>query len=465
MLRKKKSTYRFFLYLTLVGGIALILFQSLIPDKDFCYACCFVIYYTTGLFTIWHAANKTVNPFLLFYLTFGLFIGGRFFAVFFGYDEESIWQPTFFYDYRVPLNRKIETLRYVYGFMASSILGYAWAKRKEAAPTAKWDIPLSERTQSNLNLFIKWCFPIFLTITIFISGKDLTRVLQGGYLALYMERQTDTYSVGANLLLALNSIFFGLAMGYGDKRTQKLYLFLFVIRALVEVAIGTRRSFGALILILLWIWAQRRNVPIWKIGVLLIGGAGLLILVATFSIRALAPGSTMINYDQIAYSFIYSQGISLMVFDASRLIADYPVIGYFNNLIPGTNFIYSLFSGKTLYPQDIDFSNWMCYQLNPELFTSGAGLGWSILSDLYLYAGRMLLPFCILSSFWGIFLGKLENLSEHSRILKSWLFMVIVAIVIIPRSSLGSIFPQLYYLLFFTFITIFIVQQLQAVKK
>ena len=327
-------------------------------------------------------------------------------------------------------------MQYVYGFMLSSILGYAWSKRKQVVETTKWDIPLSAQTSDNLNRFIKWCFPIFLVITILISGKDLMRVIQGGYLALYMERQTDSYSAGTNLLLALNSIFFGLAMGYGDKRTQKSYLFLFAIRALVEVAIGSRRSFGALILVLLWIWAQRRNVPIWKVALLLIGGASLLIIIASFSIRALAPGATMINYDQIAYSFLYSQGISLMVFDTSRLITDYPTIGYFNNLIPGTNFLYSLFSGKTLYPQDIDFSNWMCYQLNPELFTSGAGLGWSLLSDLYLYSGGILPLFYLLSSFWGIFIGKLETLSKQSKILKSWLFMVIIAIVIIPRASL-----------------------------
>ena len=438
-------------------GIGLILFQDFIPVNESILAWEFNIFYLLGLFTIWISAKRRLTPYILFYLTCGLFIGGRFFAVGFGYDEESIFQPTFFYSYYVDNNRKIELMRYVIGFFLMNIIGFVISKSISINKLKHIDFPLKTITISHINTILRFLFPIFMLITVYYSGSDLIRVLKGGYLALYIGRQTDSYSAGASIFLALNNAFFGIAMGYGDKKVQKWYILLFVIRALVEIIIGSRRSFGAMLLVFLWMWSSQRKVSTKRLGLALLGCCAFLILVASFSIRALTPNSTMLNYDKLAYSFLYSQGITLMVFDSSRLIYDYPVIGYFNNLFPGTNAVYNLFSTKVLYPQDIDWSNWMCYQFNSKLFSDGAGLGWSIMSDLYMYANRTYLFFLILSAFWSFFVGIWERVSEFSRFLKSWLFMVIMSVVIIPRSSMGSIFPHVYYLLiFFTILILFI---------
>ena len=464
-----KYKYRFrlniFIFLTITSGIGLLIFQPIIPIKEIVLSWEFNIYYLLGLYTIWLVTKQKITPYILFYLTCGLFIGGRFFAVGLGYDDESIFQPTFFYYYPIDDIRKIEIMRYVIGFFLMINLGFVCSRNITSYKHISFDFALKQNTNNDINTILKLLYPFFLLITLYYSGTDLLRVLKGGYLALYMGRQSDEYSAGASILLALNSAFFGISMGYGNRQNQKKYILLFILRALIEVIIGSRRSFGAMLLVFLWMWSSHKKISLKKLLLTLGACGGLLILIASFSIRALAPDSTMLNYDKLAYSFLYSQGITLMVFDSSRLINDYPTIGYFNNLLPGTNFIYHLFSSRLLYPQDIDWSNWMCYNFNPKMFTSGAGLGWSIMSDVYLYSNRIFPIFLLLSSIWGFFLGIWERLSEYSKFLKAWLFMVIMAIVVVPRSSIGSIFPHVYYLFIIFIILLFVIQLIRFKLK
>ena len=115
-----ENKYRFrlniFIFLTLTSGFGLLIFQPIIPIKEIVLSWEFNIYYLLGLYTIWLVTKQNITPYILFYLTCGLFIGGRFFAVGLGYDDESIFQPTFFYYYQVDDIRKIEIMRYVIGF-------------------------------------------------------------------------------------------------------------------------------------------------------------------------------------------------------------------------------------------------------------------------------------------------------------------------------------------------------------
>lgn len=452
-----KLTFSISIFLSFTLGFIFLFFQNIIPVNEKVLSWEFIIYYILVLNTLWISAGKRLTPFILFYLTFGLFIGGRFFAVGFGYNE-SIFAPTFFWDYYVDDVRKIEIMRYVIGFILMSMIGYVLSKGIKLGKLKKLDFRISNFTIKELNNFLKLCFPLFLITTLYYSGTDLIRVIKGGYLALYLGRQTESYAVGASIILALNSAFFGIALGYGDQKNKNKYLFLFIIRAIIDVIIGSRRSFGAMLLVFLWLWSEKKKISFKKISFFILLSFSILLIVASFSLRAISPNSNMLDSNQLIYSFLYSQGITLMVFDSSRLITDYPVIGYFNSVFPGTNLLYSQLTFKTLFPKDIGWSNWMCYQFNPEYFESGAGLGWSLLSDIYLYSGRIFPFFLILSSTWALFIGVWERIAKYSRFMNAWMFMVIMPIVIIPRASLGSIIPQVYYLLLFFLILLFFVQ-------
>ena len=55
-------------------------------------------------------------------------------------------------------------------------------------------------------------------------------------------------------------------------------------------------------------------------------------------------------------------------------LENYPVAQYFQNFIPGSTFIYSLLFGPVTL-ENKTFVTYLSYNLNPELFSYGFGLG------------------------------------------------------------------------------------------
>lgn len=436
-------------------GLLILFFINIFPDDQYVQSLIFVAYYILAAYSLWVTAGKQLNLFFLFFLTFGLFIGGRFFATILTGTEYNLWDPTFYYDYHVPFSRKIEIFRYVIGFMCFSVLGYGISHTRNHGSI---DIQLKPTTILNIDHILRVIFPILAFLAIYDCIQAFLTALGGGYLASYIEAQNGDYK-GASLVSTLSYVLFGLALGYGTRATQKRYVILFVIESLFAVAIGGRGAFGATLLILIWLYSRKRKISLKKLLMFCVGSAIILMLVFSFSIRA-ADIENEVNIRDIGSMFLYTQGVSLMVFDASRLIDSYPAIPYFQSLIPGVSVLYSAVTGNMLPATDVAFPSYMCSQLNPQLWSDGYGLGWTLMSDLYLYSNRQFIGFLLLSLLWGFLIGKLDFHMLSSRFIRALGFTIAYPFLILPRGGLNSIMPLIWYFII-TFLIILLYSQIK----
>lgn len=408
--------------------------------NDFTTSIIILIQYILIFFSLWYIANCRLEPLILFYSTFGLFILGRFVACALGYNL-NLWEPTFYFDYFITTSRKIDIIRFVLSFIGALNIGYYISRRYclKSTPQVRINVQL-------LNNILNKVFWILIVSSIFSNIIIFFNVIQNGYLSLYVGNQTSEYT-GGNIIGSLSYILFGLAYGYGDKIAQKKYLILFCINALFAIIMGSRSAFGGLLLVLLWMYSQNHKISFIKILFLAISLLIVLLIIFSFSIRAVNAGNTNVTME-ILLAFVYDQGISLMVFDASTLVTEYPTIPYFQAFIPGTSFFYRMLSGATIYPWDISFPSYMCNFLNPTYFEKGWGLGWTAMSDFYIFSGRHISLFFILSAFFSYIIGRLELDSRKSRFIKSLIYTIIFPLLLYPRSGLNTIIPlSIYYLI------------------
>lgn len=439
----KRGTSLRLLIISLISCIFSLLLLYNNKVEDIVISIIFVINYILSISIVWTINNKKINLFVLFFLTFGLFIGGGFLACLLDHDLDP-FQPLNFYSYTVDYKSKIEIVTYVLLFMYMTTCGYFASYQYKREPKF---LPFQSASSIAINKFLRILqIPLALIVVVF-SVKFVWEGLQSGYLEHFVAGQSDEYSGSTldNLIKQWISIFLGLAIAFGEKRTKVAYLILFSVLSLANLYVGSRSNFGVLLLILLWLYSEHHKVSLKKLGLGLVLAMFLMIFLFSFSVREANISRAKIPiFDAIAF-FIQMQGSSLMVFDASKSIESYPLLPYFQSFIPGSSFFYSLISGESLNPWDVTFSKYMCYNLNPQLYFEGYGLGWSILSDLYLFSGRMLPFFVFLSFIWGYFVGKLEIWSSMARFYRFISVTLSTTLLLLPRGGFNSFFPLLIY--------------------
>ena len=396
----------------------------------------YVLVQCLGIILVWHISNKKLGIFIMFQLTFSLFIGGRFWAYLLNpHLDIDIFEPTFFFDYIVPPNRKIEIFSYVLLFIVFSILGYSLVRGRNRFKYIL-NLKVSEDSVRCISKVGNILFPVFAIYTLYSTFDTLMNAMAGGgYLLLY-STQADEYSAGGSFLPNLILFFFSFAFAYGDKQLQKRYLILYLFNSVLRLLIGTRSAIGAVFLFIIWLYSLKHKISLLKLFSCIILALVLLPFLFSFSVRASEDGSAF-SLDTLLTSvsmFLYTQGISLMVFDASRLIDEYPFIGYIQTFIPGSSWFWGLL-GNSLQPQDILFSYHMCYELNPALFVNGNGLGWSILSDAYVFSFGCIFVFVVLAFLIGHLFGLLEVLFEKYAFYKYIVFYIFMACMLIPRGG------------------------------
>ena len=444
-----------FIIEVMVGMIILVI----LPIHCFCdsiYAWVFVCFYLFSVYSIWIISDSKINPFILFFLTFGLFIGGRFFGKVLGYNAQ-IFELDFFITYTASPARKIELMILVIGFIWASVVGYICSCLYK--PKKVLDFPTTITTNAAIANIVDKSFYFLAIVVVYSCLKNLSKVLSEGYVALYLKEQTEAYSGGNGMWGVLMLIFFGLAYGYGTRGIQKKYLLLYVIQSIFSIIMGQRGGFGTTLLILLWIYSFKHEISLKKMMICCVVGVLLILFAFSFSIRAAAQlGNDSLSDWEMLLSFISGQGITLMIFDASRLIEEYPILPYFNSLIPGVSSIYATLTGETLHSYDVTFPAYMGYCFNTSLFYKGFGLGWSVLSDIYLYANRYSLIFIFLSFVFGFIFSRIELYAISSRFYKSLLFTLAFPLMMLPRSGLNTFCTLLVYFFVVVLGLIFFIQ-------
>lgn len=443
-----------FMLLTLLTSLIVCYVLNIFYVSDWGISLFFVLIYFLGMCSIWNIDNRNVSLFFIFYLSFGLFIGGSFFAVVLGYDGDP-FLPTFFYDYTVSYSRRIEIFEYVIIFIIFSVLGYFLGRYCRRLEKSKMfflssDLPI-------LQIILQYVFILVSIFVLYGLSKKFMSVLSDGYLALYITLQNESYA-GSNILNVLFPLAFAMAITYGNRILKIEYTILFALQALLNILMGTRSAFGALLLVLLWLYAREHKISLKKIGIWCLSSLGLLLLIYSFSIRAEQQGREDESVVEKILYFSFSQGGSLMTFDASRLVDNYPIIPYFQSFFPAASSIYSIVTGEELYHKDVGFSAHMNYELNHELYYAGCGLGWSLLSDLYLFARRTWIGYSLLSLICGWLLAVLERKAIQIKFYQYISVAISYSLVLLPRGGVSSIFPLIIYATLFWILISFFIQ-------
>lgn len=433
------------IYLIILYGIILFVINKIVLT-DWWLSFIFVFFSFMIIVNIWRKSTPKISLFLLFIITFQLFIGGRFFVCLFD-STFSPFTPTFFYDYNVSYKRKIEIIIYTITFLFFSSTGNIFFRNLKIRPL--FDFSISAEMNLKIQKLLDKLFLIFFVLTLYMAIQQLLNTIKNGYAftAIAIEKKTIELSLLDKFLPMMQSFFLALSIAYGRKKQIFKYLFLYMISSILILLGGSRASFGALILILIWVYSMYYKISFIKFSLGLSLSVFILLFLFSFSVRSAGMGSISIG-DSLE-TFLYTNGISLMVFDTSRLINDYPILPYFQMFIPGASFIYRLFANVNIYMQDITFEGHMCYSLNPELFSNGLGLGWTIMSDIYLISGKLIVLYALFSFLFGTIIGLLENWAAKCNFHKYVLVAIAPSLLMVARGPLSTIFPMFFYIFLF----------------
>lgn len=442
----------------LLLGIVAIIVVSLLPDANYAFSVTFCVYYIATLLSVWRSVGNKVTPFFLFLLTVGLFYGGTFIGkLMHGIDE--MFAIDFFVTYTCTHEEKKELTIFLISFITAISCGYLKNYADKSFLQCTASSKSSTKDYTKLTSLISGAFWILAPVLILDVLWNYISVSQNGYVSLYKDLQNGVYSSDlVGWAKTLFMIFLGLAFGFCSKKIQIHYLTVYVVRSLVIMAMGARGALGTMMLFLFWIYSLYRNISLKELFLYCLIAIAVLILGLSLSVRAqdndIAMGGGIWNK---LSSFISGQGISLMVFEVSRSIEDYPTLAYLQTLIPGVSTIYSLFSGVPVLSYENNMSNYMCHTLNSALYEEGFGMGWSLMSDLYLFGGRRYVVFVILSWLFGFGLSKIELKAFSNPWVKSLLITIVMPLLILPRSSLNSFSTVIIYTLFvYLFLHVFV---------
>lgn len=436
----RRKIRRSILYLGLIQVI-MILFNpilvNLIRDPNLGYATLFILNFLIGLLLIWKTTGSKINLLLLFFLTSGLFIGGRFFSILLG-TEAVIWEPTFFYHYAIDRQHTIEIMYYVLVYFNALAIGSVMYIIQPIIIKADH---ISPKTISFLNYILLIFFvPITIYILI-IKTKQFQIAASMGYAAIYLSTNQD--GDGSNFINTLFLCLFGLAVAYGNNKIRSLYMLIFVIISLIMMVIGARGMFGSVVLVLLWMYSEKHYLSLKKLSLFMLISSIFILSVGELSLRSNELTKNIGLFESIRL-FLYDQGVSLMVFDTSRLLEDYPWQPYFQNFIPGFVRVFEIIT-NTSAGNDSTFAAYMCSTLNPKLYNNGNGLGWTLMSDFYLYAQGNIIIFGLFTIFFSYSCSVIVNNIKNNRIIKTIAYTTATSLLILPRSGLNSFIPLIYY--------------------
>lgn len=401
----------------------------------------YVLLATCSTISCWFNSNRQLNLFLLYLLTFHLFIGGRFFVCLFDHDLTP-FEPTFFYNYKVSMARVVELMNYVYTFLYFVVSGHYLSRMYPLRESIRFNS--SYINQNSITSISQFFYPILVACLLYVGIDSAIYSLQHGYAVVDYSVTDVEYHVSIVEKFAPMLLVLLLAMTFAyAKNSNKKYLMLYAVYGVIILVSGSRAAFGAVLLLWVWIYSIENRVSLLRIGLLVFGG--LIILLIIFSLGARGHGLKDFTIFDAIKIFLYDNGGSLMVFDTSRLVDDYPILPYFQTFIPGASYLYSFISGVTLYPQDISFSGHLCNTINPTLFSKGAGLGWTTLSDIYVYSGGNIFLFCVLSFILGLIFANIEHWAQKDLFYKYLIIAVAPGVLTMPRGYLTAFFVQMIY--------------------
>ena len=403
---------------------------------------------TTGWFT-WYSQGKQMSIFLFFLLTYHLFIGGRFFSHFID-PELDIFETTYFYKYSVTYNDKIKVFSFALSFVLFAVIGHTFVylsrRNKSILP-----VPSIKMEEHDIDKLLDKAFPLFVLFIIPKRILSIINTISVGYGATALGAEVNVSFVDKFLdmffLIAL-----GLAIAYSDIKHIKKYFILYCISSVLTILSGSRAALGSFLLMSIWTYSRYYKLNVKKLITYVAVGAIIMMSLFSFSVRSYNAGLNQLSPLDACLFFLHSNGVTLMVHEASTRVSNYPILSYVQSFITGSNYIYSLVTGTKLAPEQASFSGHLCYELNPNLYYSGAGLGWSCISDLYLFSGGSLIIFCLWSFFIGYLISDIDKSSESKSFFVYMAAVLSPGIYMMSRGTINSLFAMFPYIYFIYYV-------------
>ena len=410
-------------------------------SSDFDMSLFYVLLAIGSMFSCWFNSNRKLNLFFLYLLTFHLFIGGRFFVCLFERDLTP-FEPTFFYNYNVSTTRGVELMNFVYTFLYFIVFGHYLFR----IHPFKEPLNLNSKfiNQMSITGISSLCYPFLAVCLLYMGVESAIYSLQNGYAVVEYSVTDAEYGVSIVHKFAPMFLILLLAMTFAyAKNYNKKFLMLYAVYGITVLVSGSRAAFGSILLLWVWIYSMEYKISLLRIGLYIF--CGLTVLLVIFSLSARGHGLEGFTLFDAIKIFLYDNGVSLMVFATSRLVDDYPILPYLQTFIPGVSYLYSFIFGVTLYPQDISFSGHLCNTINSTLFSDGAGLGWTTLSDVYVYSQGNIILFSIFSFVLGLIFANIECWAHKSSFYKYLVIAIAPGVLTMARGYLTAFFVQMIY--------------------
>ncbi len=395
---------------------------------------------------IWilHITWKTerMTPYFFFLATFTiLFIGGRFWTELLIPNTYSMRRGNFFDETLINRALWCRSLTYILVFLYYSTLTYInYPREYKNKPILCYE----RKKHLSIDWILIGVLCIIAPFVLYDVGCKLLMVFtsEDGYLSLY-KAQTQHITPGSGIVSSLLYVFFGIAMLYGNDRIKKLFMLLMFAKSFAFILIGQRAKFGAFMLFFLWFYMRKRKASALGMGVLAVASFFILVFITTFSAREATGACSSVPFAGLG-RFLYAQGVSLTTFTFSQQIESYPTLPYFVSFFPGVASLVSLIT--PLPPQEASFAAYLAYTLNETKYLEGHGLGWTFLSDLYLYSGRTFEFFAFFSVLFGFICAYVEDKSKTNPFAAVVVYTTFLNLTFLPRAGMYTILPLLVWL-------------------
>lgn len=415
---------------------------------DYVWSVFFVLYLVVVYFFRYACNISLATIFSLFYMTSILFLGGRFLAIFLGFSG-SLFEVDFFGSRYLGVYEASNLMFYLFsGFISLEIglyLSLLTLKRNAG-----------QVIELQLNKFILYLFLVVFAVYVFYSVQQgLLSVMSGGYLALYGEQGGDYGFDITSIIKTLFTASVGAFLVQDDKRVRNILLGVLGVYYFGQFIMGLRGGFICYLLLLFWYNADYglKKVNVIKVLTLMVGI--FVFLTAIFNLVSFRGEVGSETLSDKVLGLLYTQGVTLMVFNDSMNVGNYPIVPYFQNFIPGVSFIFSSL-GYGVNTYDVNFGQFLSYTLDPVLFKMGYGLGWSLFSDAHVYSFGNIVWFSVFIMLFSIFINYLQNNVNRNVFFKVIMTSSVIPLCFLPRAGLNSVFPLMFYTAIFLFFIIFL---------
>ncbi len=370
-----------------------------------------------------------------FLIGYGLFILGRFFAQIF-HTIPDIYCIEFIFNYCLSDERILNLNLILYLTLFFFCLPFLFNNRKK-------ELGLIDVYYSIKNIHVL-VFIQFILIAYYSynSYKSIFLVLSSGYMALF-SGQAEAYEAPiVTFIYSMIIVIFSILLNNNssiNKTIIKFMFFYFLLIMFLGILTGSRTSFLTALFIFGYYFYRDIKFNYFKIILISIVAINLIyfinILASLGGGRNFESNTLLIQVSDT----LFGQGVTLMVFDASIHMHNYPLLAYLKTILPGIQVIYSFFDINNRYL--FDFSSYLVYMNNKSMYFEGFGLGWSLLSDFYVFSFGFI-PLYLFFIFSFAYLLKYIQMLNGSWI-NGFLFILATQLFTISRSSISLIILML----------------------